>query len=74
LRTWELLEGLIKMSAEDLDLLKIWARLEGRNGPKEGGNFIIGDGCIHGAHRVVLTNCLGYLELLRVQQWKRYYN
>ncbi len=55
-----------QMSAEDPDLLEIWARLKERNGPEEGGNFIISDGCVHGAHGVVLTDCSGYFKLLRV--------
>jgi hypothetical protein len=44
----EALEGTFKVSTERSNLLKVWAGLQRRNvDSKEGGNFIIGDGCIH---------------------------
>ncbi len=45
---WEVLQRWLKVAAEYLDSLKIWARIEGRDiDPNKGGNFIIRDGCIH---------------------------
>ncbi len=43
----EALEGPLKMLAEDPDALKVWARLECWDAPKEHGDFIEGDGHVH---------------------------
>ncbi len=36
----EALKGVLEMLAEDPDALKVWARFECRNDPKESGDFI----------------------------------
>jgi hypothetical protein len=45
---WEALKGTFEVSMEHLNSLKVWAGLQRQNVDSDkGGNFIIGDGCIH---------------------------
>ncbi len=45
---WEALQGMLKMAAEVLDLLKVWVRVKCWDvETNEGCNFIVGDDRIH---------------------------
>ncbi len=48
LGVWEALEGKFEVLTEHTNSLEIWVWLQRWNiDSDEGGNFIIGDGCIH---------------------------
>ncbi len=44
----EALQHVLKVAAEDLDVVKVRARVEQQDtDPDKRGNFIVGDGCVH---------------------------